>query len=302
MLATGITALATDLQAIWSAPTTDARLKKRIVCTVIQEEVADVDDKASEIELLIHWIGGGHTELRLPKRRRGQRNSTSGDIIAAIRQLAGDDLIAGILNRNGLVTGHGHGSGSPHTDRITRSRSSDRHHAAALEGWPVRPACQISARQPQTWKRPSATRSAAFSLMPDIAVTTPQTATSSGSSPLARSAASHVPSNPRCAADRRSNPSSAISRTSIAWPKLPRGPARRRHQCHPGRRWLQLLASAQLVQVSFGLSPRHLPVPPKTTPGLSRLIVHGRLDSVPSSLASDSALSPPTPLSSDGPQ
>lgn len=110
VLATGITALATDLQAIWSAPTTDARLKKRIVRTVIQEVVADIDDKASKIVLLIHWIGGAHTELRLPKRRRGQRNSTSGDIIAAIRQLvliASDDLIAGILNRNGLVTGHG---------------------------------------------------------------------------------------------------------------------------------------------------------------------------------------------------
>jgi DNA invertase Pin-like site-specific DNA recombinase len=110
VLATDITALAADLQAVWSAPTTDARLKKRIVRTVIQEVVADIDDEASEIVLMIHWIGGAHTELRLPKRRRGQRNSTSGDIIAAIRQLvliASDDVIAGILNRNGLVTGHG---------------------------------------------------------------------------------------------------------------------------------------------------------------------------------------------------
>jgi DNA invertase Pin-like site-specific DNA recombinase len=109
-LTTGIAALATDLQTVWSAPTTDARLKKRIVRTVIQEVVADIDDEASEIVLLIHWTGGVHTELRLPKRRRGQRNSTSADIIAAIRQLvliASDDLIAGILNRNSLVTGHG---------------------------------------------------------------------------------------------------------------------------------------------------------------------------------------------------
>jgi hypothetical protein len=67
-------------------------------------------EDAAGIVLLIHWIGGAHTELRLPKRRRGQRNSTSGDIIAAIRQLvliASDNLIAGILNRNGLATGHG---------------------------------------------------------------------------------------------------------------------------------------------------------------------------------------------------
>ncbi|MEA2771873.1 MAG: hypothetical protein QOD93_4835 [Acetobacteraceae bacterium] len=110
MTASDIAALAGDLRTVWSVPTTDSRLKKRIVRTVIQEVVADIDDEASEIVLLIHWIGGVHTELRLPKRRRGQRNSTSGDIIVAIQQLvliASDDLIAGILNRNGLATGYG---------------------------------------------------------------------------------------------------------------------------------------------------------------------------------------------------
>src|SRR5713226_4159015 len=74
---------------------------------------------ASEIVLLTHWMGGVHTELRLPRRRRGQRNSISADMLAAVRQLvliANDDLIAGILNRNGLVTGHG--------NRWTRERVS----------------------------------------------------------------------------------------------------------------------------------------------------------------------------------
>ena len=97
----------TNLKTVWSAPTTDARLKKRIVRTVIQEVIADIDDDAAEIVLVVHWVGGVHTEMRLPKRRRGQRNSTSADVIAAVRQLvliANDDLIAGILNRNGLKT------------------------------------------------------------------------------------------------------------------------------------------------------------------------------------------------------
>jgi hypothetical protein len=76
---THATSLAADLKVVWSAPTTDTRLKKRIVRTVIHEIVADIDDGASEIVLLIHWIGGVHTELRLPKRRRGQRNSTFGE-------------------------------------------------------------------------------------------------------------------------------------------------------------------------------------------------------------------------------
>ncbi|CCJ05572.1 Putative insertion sequence ATP-binding protein [Methylocystis sp. SC2] len=102
--------LGANLKTVWSAPTTDARLKKRIARTLIHEVVADIDDDASEIVIAVHWMGGAHSELRLPKRRRGQRNSTPADIIAAVRELAliaSDDLIAGLLNRNGLQTGHG---------------------------------------------------------------------------------------------------------------------------------------------------------------------------------------------------
>src|SRR5438876_12209191 len=102
--------LASNLKTVWFAPTTDVRLKKRIVRTIIHEVVADIDDAAAEIVLVVHWIGGVHSEMRLPKRRRGQRNSTSVDVITAVRQLvliASDDLIAGLLNRNGLKTGNG---------------------------------------------------------------------------------------------------------------------------------------------------------------------------------------------------
>jgi hypothetical protein len=80
--------LADDLRAVWNATTTDVRLKKRIVRAVIREVVADIDAEAGEIILAIHWMGGVHTELRLPRRRRGQRNSTSEDIIEAVRILA----------------------------------------------------------------------------------------------------------------------------------------------------------------------------------------------------------------------
>ncbi|MFG6665248.1 hypothetical protein ACGYKB_18505 [Sulfitobacter sp. 916] len=105
-----LAALGTNLEHVWWAPSTDVKLKKRIVRTVIREVVADLDNETSEIVLLIHWAGGAHTEIRLPKRRRGQRNATSLDIVEAVRQLAqivSDDVIAGFLNRNGLVTGNG---------------------------------------------------------------------------------------------------------------------------------------------------------------------------------------------------
>jgi DNA invertase Pin-like site-specific DNA recombinase len=120
------TTLASDLRAVWMAPTTDARLKKRIVRTLIREVIADIDAEAAEIVLVIHWMGGVHTELRLPRRRKGQRNSTSLDIITAVRYLvliANDDLIAGALNRNGLVTGNGN---RWTRERVTSLRSNYR--------------------------------------------------------------------------------------------------------------------------------------------------------------------------------
>jgi len=102
--------LARELEEVWHSPESDARLKKRIVRTLIEEVVADVDAAAGEIILQIHWKGGVHTELRLPRRRRGQMNHTSKDVVAAVRSLAricSDDVIAGVLNRNELRTGRG---------------------------------------------------------------------------------------------------------------------------------------------------------------------------------------------------
>ena len=56
--------LAVDLKTVWTAPLTDARLKKRIVRTVIHEVIADIDQEAAEIVLVVHWIGGVHSEMR----------------------------------------------------------------------------------------------------------------------------------------------------------------------------------------------------------------------------------------------
>ena len=76
--------------------------------------------------LTLHWVGGAHTEHRLPRRRRGQRTSTPADVVAAVRTLAliaRDDVIAGALNRNGLKTGHGN---RWTRERVTALRSSYR--------------------------------------------------------------------------------------------------------------------------------------------------------------------------------
>jgi DNA invertase Pin-like site-specific DNA recombinase len=133
--------LATDLEAVWNDPHSDGRLKKRILRTLIQEVVVDVDAAAGEIILTVHWRGGVHTELRVPRRRRGQNSSqASTEIIEAVRVLArvcSDDVLAGTLNRNRLLTGRG--------NRWTRERVTSFRNAheipcynldtRRLEGW-----------------------------------------------------------------------------------------------------------------------------------------------------------------------
>jgi hypothetical protein len=105
-----LAALAHDLPRVWDHPQTDARLKKRIVRTVIHEVLVDVDRKAGQIQAVIHWKGGVHTEITAPCLRRGYSPlHTPVEVVQAVRELAKictDELIAGLLTRNGLRTGH----------------------------------------------------------------------------------------------------------------------------------------------------------------------------------------------------
>ena len=126
--------LAGDLEIVWSHPQTDVRLKKRIVRALIEEVVVDVDGAAGEIIAVVHWQGGVHTEIRIPRRRRGySRTYTPKEIVDAVRVLAricSDDTIAGALSRSGLVTGMG--------NRWTRERvTSLRWTPIVGQNWPL---------------------------------------------------------------------------------------------------------------------------------------------------------------------
>jgi excisionase family DNA binding protein len=103
--------LAQDLPAIWDSPSTDMRLKQRLVRILVDEIVVDVDENSSQVVLVIHWSGGRHSELRVKKNGIGQhRRCTNVDAIGVIRQMAerfSDEQIAATLNRLGLRTGAG---------------------------------------------------------------------------------------------------------------------------------------------------------------------------------------------------
>jgi hypothetical protein len=103
--------LASEMEALWNDEQTDAQLKKRVLRSLIRDIIVDVDAAAAEVVVVIHWKGGVHTELRLPRRRRGQNTTrNSREAIEAVRVLARictDQAIAGFLNRNGMLTGRG---------------------------------------------------------------------------------------------------------------------------------------------------------------------------------------------------
>jgi hypothetical protein len=98
------------LSSVWEM--TDAmQLKQRIVRLLIQEIVVDIDEDKAQVVLMIHWVGGRHSELRLHRPRQGEHdNATRQDADLLVRRMAGqwpDGEIAGTLNRLGLRTGVG---------------------------------------------------------------------------------------------------------------------------------------------------------------------------------------------------
>lgn len=105
------TGLADDLAATWNAPRTSMRTRQRLLRALVAEIVADVDDQAGEIVLVIHWKGGQHSELRVRKPKTGEHGCTTSDqALDVIRSMAGrwsDQDIAASLNRMGMPTGQG---------------------------------------------------------------------------------------------------------------------------------------------------------------------------------------------------
>ena len=76
-----------------------------------QKSRTHIDEGRHEVACVIHWKGGLHSEVRVARRRRGQNAShTSPEVVDAVRQLAricDDRVIAGYLNRAGILTARG---------------------------------------------------------------------------------------------------------------------------------------------------------------------------------------------------
>ena len=94
---------------VWNSKQCSGALKKQIARTVIKEVIASDADE-STLRFVIHWKGGVHTELTMPRPMSSASQKTSMDALEIIRKMAvryGDDQIASVLNRLGHRTGKG---------------------------------------------------------------------------------------------------------------------------------------------------------------------------------------------------
>ncbi len=118
--------LAKDLPRLWNAQTTTSVMRKRIFRAAVEVVMADVDDERSQILLEVHWKGGAHTTIRLPKETHRGQSRTTKEVVKLIKQLSRqmpDRHIVALLNKLGYKTG----AGNAWTDvrlRAARSRNN----------------------------------------------------------------------------------------------------------------------------------------------------------------------------------
>ena len=103
--------LAGDLRQVWSATTTTDRDRKELLRTLLEEVTVNLQRAEGRAPLTLRWRGGVITTLDVPVPRfqpMGPR--TDEDTISLLRRLAAlypDEVIAGILNRQGRRTAMG---------------------------------------------------------------------------------------------------------------------------------------------------------------------------------------------------
>jgi DNA invertase Pin-like site-specific DNA recombinase/transposase len=100
--------LAHNLPAIWYAPTTTNKDRKRLLRAAIQE--VQLTKKDRDVSVKIVWVGGALTETIVHLPKIGRNSNTSTEVVELVRQLAKrftDEQIARILIRQRQKTATG---------------------------------------------------------------------------------------------------------------------------------------------------------------------------------------------------
>ena len=100
-----------DIGLVWSATTTTDRDRKHLLRTLLEEVILNLKRAEGRAHLTLRWRGGAFTTLDVPVPRfKPMGPRTDEDTISLLRRLAAlypDEVIAGILNRQGRKTATG---------------------------------------------------------------------------------------------------------------------------------------------------------------------------------------------------
>lgn len=96
---------------IWHRPECPMAIKKRIIRCLIKEIIVDVDKKEQCLNFIIHWQGGRHSSLTIPRPLpANQAHKTAGEDLELIKAMStrySDSEIAMVLSKLGRKTGKG---------------------------------------------------------------------------------------------------------------------------------------------------------------------------------------------------
>jgi DNA invertase Pin-like site-specific DNA recombinase len=103
--------LASDMRQVWSAASTTDRDRKELIRTLLEEVILNLKRAEGHAHLTLRWRGGAITTLDVAVPRfKPMGPRTDEDTISLLRRLATlypDEVIAGILNRQGRKTATG---------------------------------------------------------------------------------------------------------------------------------------------------------------------------------------------------
>jgi hypothetical protein len=103
--------LGRDLELVWSAPSTTDRDRKELFQLLLEDVLVLLSDDRTTAFVTMHWRGGATTELQVDMAYHVQpAKRTPEDTIDLLKRLTvhyPDDIIAGILNRQGRRTASG---------------------------------------------------------------------------------------------------------------------------------------------------------------------------------------------------
>jgi len=103
--------LGSDIRHVWNATTTTDRDRKELLRALLEEVILNLKRAEGHAHLTLRWRGGAFTALDVPVPRfKPMGPRTDEDTISLLRRLAAlypDEVIAGILNRQGRKTATG---------------------------------------------------------------------------------------------------------------------------------------------------------------------------------------------------